>query len=498
MNVGSITTNISEANLPRAVELQRLILDRERYNQIDNYDPYPYQKRFHDTGADCSQRLLMAGNRIGKSFCGASETAFHLTGIYPDWWRGRRYKKPITAWVGGVSNETVRDINQAELLGQPGSPDELGSGTIPRSKIIKMERKPGVPNAVSIVQIKHLTGTSYLYFLAYNMGQERWYGRAVDLVWLDELPPSDIYSQAVTRTLDKRGQVMMTYTPEQGFDRITAQFLNDLKPGQSLTNAGWDDASERIKTILRGESGHLSEAVMEQILATYSPHEREMRKHGRPSIGSGLVFPVMEDRILVEPFPIPADWPRIGGIDFGYDHPTAWVGIAVDPDTYGTDEERIVVYDTYRQSKAAPYVHAQAIRSRTGFTPCAWPHDGHRRDSMGNPGLTDQYRTHGLNMLPEHFTNPVAVGEKKGNNSIETGIMKMLTMMEQGRFQVFNTLSDWLEEFRMYHRKDNKIVPLKDDLMAASRYAVQSTRFAMPLGDSIWTGELKYPDLGIV
>ena len=79
----------------------------------------------------------------------------------------------------------------------------------------------------------------------------------------------------------------------------------------------------------------------------------------------------------------------------------------------------------------------------------------------------------------------------------------MLTMMEQGRFQVFNTLADWLEEFRMYHRRAGtdgkpKIVPLKDDLMAATRYAVQSTRFAMPLGDSIWTDELKYPDLGIV
>jgi len=41
-------------------------------------------------------------------------------------------------------------------------------------------------------------------------------------------------------------------------------------------------------------------------------------------------------------------------------------------------------------------------------------------------------------------------------------------------------------------------VPLKDDLMAASRYAIQSTRYAMPLGDSIWKEEIKYPDLGIV
>jgi phage terminase large subunit-like protein len=420
----------------------------------------------------------------------------HLTGIYPSWWRGKRYKQPITAWVGGVSNETVRDINQTELLGIPGDPEQLGTGTIPRDKIKKLERKPGVPNAVSIAQIQHLTGTSYLYFLAYNMGPERWYGRSVDLVWLDELPPGEIYSQAVTRTLDKRGMVMMTYTPEQGFDRITAQFLNDLKKGQSLTNAGWDDASEKVETVVNGTPGHLSEAVMEQILATYSPHEREMRKHGRPSIGSGLVFPIMEEKILVEPFPIPDEWPRISAIDYGYDHPTAWVALAVDQ--HGTDEERVVIYDTYRQSKAAPYIHAEAIRRRGGFIPIAWPHDGNRRDSMGNPGLTDQYRSQGLNMLPTHFTNPPAVGEKKGNNSIETGIMQMLTMMEQGRFQVFNHLDDWLEEFRMYHRRDNKIVPLKDDLMSSTRYCVQSTRYAVPLGNSAWQGDLDYPDLGIV
>lgn len=59
-----------------------------------------------------SQRLLMAGNRIGKSFCGATELAFHLTGKYPDWWEGKKFDRPIRAWAGGSSNETTRDICQ--------------------------------------------------------------------------------------------------------------------------------------------------------------------------------------------------------------------------------------------------------------------------------------------------------------------------------------------------------------------------------------------------
>ena len=101
-------------------------------------------------------------------------------------------------------------------------------------------------------------------------------------------------------------------------------------------------------------------------------------------------------------------------------------------------------------------------------------------------------------MLLQHFENPPALGEKKGGNSIETGIMNMVTMMETGRFKVFSTLTDWWEEFRMYHRKDNKIVPLHDDLMAATRYAVMSTRFAVAEDDPTWTNDVKYQNYGIV
>jgi hypothetical protein len=34
----------------------------------------------------------------------------------------------------------------------------------------------------------------------------------------------------------------------------------------------------------------------------------------------------------------------------------------------------------------------------------------------------------------------------------------------------FDHLSDWLEEFRLYRRKNGRIVDERDDLMAATRY----------------------------
>ena len=68
--------DIKELNLLREKE------NRAVYNRISLYDPYPYQLEFHKTGSD-SQRLLMAANRIGKSYCGASRDELPLNRIVP-------------------------------------------------------------------------------------------------------------------------------------------------------------------------------------------------------------------------------------------------------------------------------------------------------------------------------------------------------------------------------------------------------------------------------
>ena len=76
--------------------------------------------------------------------------------------------------------------------------------------------------------------------------------------------------------------------------------------------------------------------------------------------------------------------------------------------------------------------------------------------------------------------------------------MAMLQSMEQGNFKVFSTLSDWFEEIRMYHRKEGKVVALRDDLMSATRYAFQSQRYAVAGSAPPWTSKLTYRNYGIV
>lgn len=484
--------------IEQAIENTKELIKRQKYSKLDFYDPYPFQKKFHDTGFQSNQRLLMCANRIGKSYSGAAEMAMHLTGIYPDWWEGRRYNRAITAWVGGVSNESTRDICQAELLGSPEDPEAFGTGAIPRDCIVSTERKPGVPNAKALAVVKHVSGeNSTVQFKSYESGVEKWMGRSVDCIWLDEEPERILYSQAVTRTLDRKGMVYLTFTPEQGMTETVSAFMNDLKRGQSLTNATWDDASEDVRTVVNKKPGHLDNDTMTQILAAYSPHEREMRKYGKPTIGSGLVFPIPEEKIIYDNIQIQEHWPRIAGIDFGWDHDTAVVWGALDP-----DEEIFYVYDAYNANKRSPAEHSKEILRRPSFIPIAYPHDGNRRDSMGNPGLADQYRDHGCNFLLDHFSNPPALGQKKGSNSVEEGIQQMVVWMEEGRFKIKSDLHHLLQEYRQYHRKDGKIVPIRDDSVSAMRYCFMSRRWGVAGLDTTWNfnfdKDISYPQYGII
>lgn len=90
-------------------------------------------------------------------------------------------------------------------------------------------------------------------------------------------------------------------------------------------------------------------------------------------------------------------------------------------------------------------------------------------------------------MLYEHaqFEETGVEGEAKvSRTSVEAGVMEMLTRMQQGKFKVFSHLNEWFQEFRLYHRKDGKIVKLRDDLMSATRYGYVMRRYAITPPDN--------------
>lgn len=438
-------------------------------HKLEFYTPYEYQIKFHHAvdsdGKLAKQRALMAANQIGKTFSGAMETAMHLTGLYPDWWIGHRFTKPVEWLVASTTNETTRDRCQRELFGEPTDDKQKGTGAVPLPLIGEPTRKPGVPNAFDSVLVRHASGGwSKAYFRAFEQGAKKFMGYRIDGGWGDEEPPADVWSQMLRGTFATDGILYITFTPEEGVTEVVHQFVNDLKPGQALIQAGWDDAP------------HMTKEKQEQKMSAIPAHEREMRTRGIPLMGSGLVFPVSEEQLRVEPFQIPPHWPKINGIDFGWEHPATLVSIAWD-----RDADVIYVYDAWKQSRALMEVHAQAIKSRGEWIPVSWPHDGMKHDTKSGKPLADIFRSMGVNMHNQPFSNPPSPDKKEGQggNGVEVGIQEILSRMETGRFKVFSNLKDWFDEWRMYHRKNGEIVKLNDDLMDATRYAVMMRRHAM-------------------
>ncbi len=451
-------TTLTSDELARAIQLLKQQEEMKLYNKLDSFAPYGWQLDFITASKFNKQLLAMTGNRCGKTYTGAFIMAAHLTGLYPEWWEGFKFEKPIQAWAAGISTVTTRDILQAELLGNPVDPMLLGSGAIPRDCIVRTVNKVGIPNALETVVVKHISGgSSVLTFKSYEMSQDKFMGTAIHVIWLDEECPRDIFTQCITRTATTGGITYMTFTPEHGLTPLVHDFMNDIKPGQFMNTASWDDAP------------HLDEATKEQLLAVYSPMEREMRSRGIPSLGSGVIFPIPDDDIIVEPFEIPQHWVKLIGIDLGFDHPNASVMVTKDP---GTNTYYIV--DEYSERKQTVPMHAIGIRAMGGDTiPCQFPHDAFKHDSGGTGKLFIKlYEDQGVKCVPTTFSNPPASDGKPGGNSVEIGLHWMLTKMQEGKLKVFSTARKWIQEKQTYHRKDGKVIKELDDCQAASRYAL--------------------------
>lgn len=226
--------------------------------------------------------------------------------------------------------------------------------------------------------------------------------------------------------------------------------------------------SRHVTRMTIEDADHYTPEQRAAIIASYPAHERKARTKGIPILGSGRVFPIDEDEIKCTAFTIPEEWVQIGGIDFGWDHPTGAACLAWD-----RDADVIYVTKSWAQRETTPVLAAAALKGWASWLPWAWPHDGLQHDKGSGEQLAEQYRVQGMDMLPARATFD------DGTNGVEAGITEMLDRMQTGRWKVFEHLEDWFGEFRLYHRKDGLIVKLSDDRISASRYAMMMKRFAI-------------------
>lgn len=449
------------AELRRTLEALEALDYRKTYRRFEYFAPYPRQMEFLSLGLIKRERLLMAANRVGKTETGAFEMACHLTGQYPKWWVGRRFERPVVAWVCGETASAVRDVCQAKLCGAPGVENAFGTGLIPREAFAdRPSLARGVTDAYDTIQVRHLSGgVSLATFKSYEQGREKFQAAGLDVIWFDEEPSLTIYGEGLTRIGERGGIAYMTFTPINGPTGVVLRFTDEPSPDRAVVSMTLDDIPD---------DGHISPAERRRIIDGYLPHEREARARGVPMMGEGRIFTTPEEQI-VEPAiaEVPPFWKKLWGIDFGIGHPFGAV-LAL----YDSDEDRIHIHATYRAADALSIVHAAALKRLGANVPIAWPKDGTDRDAHSGEPLAEGYRKHGLLMLPEHAT---WVG---GGMSTAAGLKEWDERERTGRLKVASHLSDWLEERRMYHAKDGKVVKIKDDLMSATRVVIMMKRFA--------------------
>jgi phage terminase large subunit-like protein len=432
---------------------------------------YPWQREYIEATASYSQCCLIAANRIGKTWVGTYLDAIHALGDYPSGWIGHAFDHAPLIWCLGYSGEKTRDLLQAALVGRKRGSSFEGS-LIPACHIKGHESMNGTPSALRTLYVRQVgggdvqAGDSKIQFWSYSQGQHALMGDAVDWFHVDEEPEDpEIFPQVLVRTASgdrgKGGRGILTFTPENGRTELVIQFMDNPSKAQFCMQKGWDDAP------------HLSDKVKEELLASFPPHQREMRTKGVPMLGHGRIFDIAEDDVTCAPFDVPPHFRVIDGMDFGWDHPQSQVQLAID-----TENDAIYVTKVWKKSRVSPIEAWGATKAWSAGVPTAWPLDGLQTEKGSGKQQKAYYVEAGFTLLPEHATWP------DGSNGVEAGLFEIRDLMLKGKFKIFRGLRDLLDEFLQYHRDENgKIVKVRDDALDAMRYAYMMRRKAIAFGD---------------
>ena len=420
---------------------------------------YLKQMELYELGSTHQFRALLGGNGTGKTQCAAIELVYHLLGKYPAWWVGWRFKRPIKALCAGDTIPTVRDIIQSKLLGDE---DQVGTGLIPASAIVKIVLRANGNGAIDWMKVRHKSGgCSKVFFKSYDQGRKTFQGTNMDFIWLDEECPMDIYQECVHRFrgASADGRLLLTFTPLSGVTDVVKLFVPQFAGEDGAADAhlanrtfvlcSWDDIP------------HMSDQEKERKLTNTLPYEREARIRGIPTAGRGRVFTVEEDAFVVQPFPIPAHWPRIYGADFGFGNESAGAGTGAVWGAWDQSSDTVYIYDEYFRAEAPPSVHATAILARGDWIPGVGDYAG--KNLEGEMTL-DIYRDLGLDIV-------------NADKSVYGGLKIMTQMFNEGRLRVFSTCQKWLQEYRLYSfNEKNEVIKKRDHLLDASRYLVMADR----------------------
>ena len=184
----------------------------------------------------------------------------------------------------------------------------------------------------------------------------------------------------------------------------------------------------------------------------------------------GMVYPNFANT-TVEPFDIPSHWERFVALDHGLRNPTAVPFGAIDP-----DKGIVYIYDEYYEPNRTVPEHVKHIKPKVEAIPLGRlrfmvidPSAKNKSDPINGKSVQSLYAEYGLFFM-------------EANNSIEAGLLKVNSYINNGKLKVFNTCVNTIKEGLNYkfpevtmdNEKNLDEKPLKrgDHAMDALRYAL--------------------------
>jgi hypothetical protein len=213
----------------------------------------------------------------------------------------------------------------------------------------------------------------------------------------------------------------------------------------------------------------LDEETIQEIINSTPPHLRDAVKNGTPSLGSGAIYPIPLDEVVLKQSdveklrPLPAHFRYLYGMDVGWNK-TAVVFLALDPDT-----DVMYVTDEYYQGKLEPEIHAARITQKATWMPGVIDPASRGRSQVDGQSLLRIYRTLGLKL-------------REANNEVEAGIYKVWSRLSAGKLKFFPNTFNLQNEYLLYRRdEEGKIVKEHDHALDALRYAINTFQMAAPM-----------------
>ena len=235
--------------------------------------PHAKQKEFHCAKENI--RLILGGNRSGKTVAGCAEALMHSTGLYPDWYPyEQRMRTPnigriiVSEYSKGYGETVLPNINT----------------WLPKSMIASSRNNhEGYPAKYIL---KNGSSFDICTHDQENKVFEGWHGH---WAWFDEPPPRDKYIATMRGLIDFNGRVWLTLTP------LTEAWIWDELVQRK-------DGSVSMTQVNTHDNPFISKAGIKEFEKMISPEEKEARIQGKFLHLSGLVYKTFDRNVHLKSF----------------------------------------------------------------------------------------------------------------------------------------------------------------------------------------------------